>query len=53
MKKVLYDKSKNQYICSAHGATFDLTGKGTNKNGSSGLTIYKTLLNGTILRVYY
>lgn len=52
-KKVLYDKSKNQYICSAHGATFDLTGKGTNKNGSSGLTIYKTLLNGTILRVYY
>lgn len=51
-KKVMYDKSKNQYFCTAHGATFNLAGTGTNTNGKGGLTIYKTSLSGTVLRVF-
>jgi cytochrome b6-f complex iron-sulfur subunit len=50
--QVAYNKASNNYVCSAHNATFDLTGKGTNSNGSKGLTIYKTSLSGTSLRVY-
>lgn len=50
--QVAYNKATNNYVCSAHGANFDLTGKGTNSNGSGGLTIYKTQLTGTKLRIY-
>jgi cytochrome b6-f complex iron-sulfur subunit len=50
--QVSYNKAANNYVCSAHGATFDLAGKGTNSNGSGGLTIYKTQLTGTKLRVF-
>ncbi len=50
--QVSYNKASNNYVCSAHGATFSLTGAGTNSNGSGGLTIYKTTLTGTKLRVY-
>ncbi|MDZ7876423.1 MAG: Rieske 2Fe-2S domain-containing protein [Saprospiraceae bacterium] len=50
--QVIYNKTANSYQCTAHGATFDLLGKGTNSNGSKGLTIYKTTLTGTKLRVY-
>jgi cytochrome b6-f complex iron-sulfur subunit len=51
-KKVTYDKDTNQYYCTAHGAEFDLAGKGKNSLGNKGLTIYKTTLTGTTLRVY-
>ena len=44
--------SQGQWYCTAHGATFDATGKGLNSNGSKGLTIFKTTLTGTSLRVY-
>jgi nitrite reductase/ring-hydroxylating ferredoxin subunit len=51
--QVSYNKAANNYVCSAHGATFSLAGAGTNSNGSKGLTIYKTqLLTGNKLRVY-
>jgi cytochrome b6-f complex iron-sulfur subunit len=50
--QVIYNKTGNNYSCTAHGATFDLAGKGTNDNGSKGLTIYKTALSGTKLRVF-
>ncbi|MEI6411911.1 MAG: Rieske 2Fe-2S domain-containing protein [Bacteroidota bacterium] len=50
--QVTYDKSANAYYCTAHGARFSLQGSGLNANGSGGLTIYKTTLTGTILRVY-
>lgn len=51
-RQVIYDKSANGYYCTAHGARFDLNGKGLNGNGSGGLTIYKTTLTGNSLRVY-
>ncbi len=51
--QVTYNKAGNNFNCSAHGANFDLTGKGTNSTGSGGLTIYKTqVLTGNKLRVY-
>lgn len=51
-RQVIYDKSANGYYCNAHGARFDLNGKGLNGNGSGGLTIYKTTLTGNSLRIY-
>jgi cytochrome b6-f complex iron-sulfur subunit len=51
-RQVIYDKSANGFYCNAHGARFDLNGKGLNSNGSGGLTIYKTTLTGNSLRVY-
>jgi Rieske Fe-S protein len=50
--QVIYDKSSNGYYCNAHGARFDINGKGLNSNGSGGLTIYKTALTGNSLRVF-
>ncbi len=51
--QVTYNKAANNFICSAHGAAFSLTGAGTNSEGSKGLTIYKTeVLTGNKLRVY-
>jgi cytochrome b6-f complex iron-sulfur subunit len=51
-EKVSYVKAANNFKCSAHDATFSLTGAGTNSNGSRNLTIYKTTLTGTKLRVF-
>jgi len=50
--QVTYDGTNNQWYCTAHGARFNITGGGMNSNGSGGLTIYKTQLNGNLLRVY-
>lgn len=42
----------NEWYCTAHGARYSLSGSGLNSDGSKGLTIYKTTLSGTMLRVY-
>ncbi len=49
---IYYDPGNNDFQCTVHGARFDLAGKGLNADGSNGLTIYKTTLTGTSLRVY-
>ena len=41
-----------EWNCTAHGARFDQKGVGLNGNGKKGLTIYKTTLTGTNLRVF-
>lgn len=51
-QQISYKGAVNQWYCSAHGATFDINGVGQNANGSRGLTIYKTQLTGTSLRIY-
>lgn len=48
--KVIY--RNNEWYCTEHGARFALDGQGLNKNGSRGLTVYKTELNGNLLRVF-
>ncbi|MEN9296244.1 MAG: hypothetical protein RLZZ197_642 [Bacteroidota bacterium] len=40
------------FYCTQHGATFSITGAGTNANGSRGIQAYKTTLTGTSLRIY-
>lgn len=50
--QVTYDSNSNNWYCTAHGARFSITGGGLNSNGSSGLTIYKTQITGSSLRVY-
>ena len=41
----------DEWFCTAHSARFSLAGEGLNSNGSKGLTIYKTALDGDILQV--
>lgn len=52
LKKVTYNKATNEFFCTEHSARFDLTGKGLNKEGTKGITIYKTALTGKSLRVF-
>lgn len=42
----------DEWYCTAHGARFGLNGGGLNGNGRNGLKIYKTELNGNMLRVF-
>jgi nitrite reductase/ring-hydroxylating ferredoxin subunit len=51
LNQVTYRKSSNTFFCTAHGAEFSLTGSGLNSNGKGGLTLYKTTLTGTSLKV--
>lgn len=41
----------NEFYCSAHGARYDLAGKGLNSEGSRGLTVYTITQSGTILTI--
>jgi cytochrome b6-f complex iron-sulfur subunit len=50
-KQVAYRKASNDFYCSAHGANFDINGKGKNSTGSGGLTVYKAVLTGNNLRI--
>jgi cytochrome b6-f complex iron-sulfur subunit len=52
LKKMTYNKTTNEFFCTEHDARFDLTGKGLNKNGDKGITIYKTALTGKSLRIF-
>lgn len=51
-QQITYKGNQNQWYCTAHGATFDINGAGQNSNGSKGLTIYKTQLTASSLRIY-
>lgn len=50
LKQITY--YDGEWYCTAHGARFSEVGKGLNKNGSKGLTIYKTATDGKTLIVY-
>jgi cytochrome b6-f complex iron-sulfur subunit len=50
--QVSFRAASNDFQCSAHGATYNTAGAGTNANGSKGLTTYQTTLTGTSLRVF-
>jgi cytochrome b6-f complex iron-sulfur subunit len=51
-KQVTFDNAKNEFMCSRHGARFTTAGAGLNSEASKGLTIYKTALTGSSLRVF-
>lgn len=42
----------SEFYCTAHGARFDLTGKGKNSLGSRGIAAYKVITDGKTLVVY-
>lgn len=44
--------SEDEWYCPEHGARFSLSGSGLNRDGSRGLTIYQTTLEGDLLRVF-
>ncbi len=48
-KQITYATDK--FLCTAHGATYDNTGKGTNANGSAGLKAYTVTQSGTVLTI--
>ena len=41
----------NEFYCTAHGARYDLSGKGLNSEGSRGLTVYKVTQSGSVLTI--
>jgi cytochrome b6-f complex iron-sulfur subunit len=51
-KLVVFDGAKNEFNCSQHGARFSTAGAGLNSEASKGLTVYKTTLTGSSLRVF-
>jgi len=48
-RKVIFQN--NEYFCTEHGARFSLSGNGLNSDGSAGLTIFQTTLEGNILTI--
>lgn len=60
--KIEYWSQYNEWVCTEHGAAFDLNGNGTTTTeiqnsvdptyNDNGLTIYNTSLNGNMLRVF-
>lgn len=48
-KKVIFRNS--EFYCTAHGARFDLNGKGINSTGGNGIKIYETSLANNILSI--
>jgi cytochrome b6-f complex iron-sulfur subunit len=51
-KQVEFDKTQNEFKCTRHGARFSTAGAGLNSEASKGLTVYKTTLTGSSLRVF-
>jgi cytochrome b6-f complex iron-sulfur subunit len=49
-KEVIFQN--NEFYCTAHGARYTSKGVGINRDGSGGLTVYNTNLEGNILHVY-
>jgi cytochrome b6-f complex iron-sulfur subunit len=49
---VTYDASTNSFYCPAHGSIFSSSGAVTRGPAGSPLTVFKTTLSGTSLRVY-
>jgi cytochrome b6-f complex iron-sulfur subunit len=51
-KQVAFIAANNNFVCSAHGATFSVTGQGLNSTGAGGLRTYQTQLTGNNLRIF-
>lgn len=51
LPQVTFDGKRSVFLCSAHGAEFNLEGKGLNESGKNGLRIFQTSLDDTLLRI--
>ncbi|MEE9438743.1 MAG: Rieske 2Fe-2S domain-containing protein [Saprospiraceae bacterium] len=52
LSQITYKVSESAWFCTAHEALFSEEGEGLNANGSKGLTVFNTELNGNLLRVF-
>jgi len=52
LKEIIYDGSKEEWFCTAHGARYTTEGEGLNAFGQGGLVVYNTSLDGDTLRVF-
>ncbi|MEL6924400.1 MAG: Rieske 2Fe-2S domain-containing protein, partial [Bacteroidota bacterium] len=50
-KQVSFRANNGEWLCNAHGARFAFDGTGLNRKGEKGLTIYRTELTGSELRI--
>jgi nitrite reductase/ring-hydroxylating ferredoxin subunit len=52
LSQITYSDTEGAWLCTAHGASFSEAGIGLNANGSKGLQIFSTEVNGDSLRVF-
>jgi nitrite reductase/ring-hydroxylating ferredoxin subunit len=52
LSQITYSDIEGAWLCTAHGALFSEGGEGLNANGSKGLQIFNTEMNGDLLRVF-
>jgi nitrite reductase/ring-hydroxylating ferredoxin subunit len=52
LSQITYSGVEGAWLCTAHGALFTEEGEGLNANGSKGLQIFNTEINGDLLRVF-
>ena len=52
LSQITYSDTEGAWLCTAHGALFTELGEGLNANGSKGLQIFNTELNGDLLRIF-
>jgi nitrite reductase/ring-hydroxylating ferredoxin subunit len=52
LSQITYSDTEGAWLCTAHGALFKEDGEGINANGSKGLQIFSTEVNGDLLRVF-
>ncbi len=52
LKRIEYRKSKNDFYCGAHGASFSTSGSGNNSAAKAGLKVYNIDISGSQLHVY-
>lgn len=50
-KEVTFRKSNNDFYCPENGPTYNIAGKGTNSDGSGGVTVYQTTFSGSKLSI--
>ena len=49
IRKVIF--RNGEFYCTEHGARFDSSGKGLNKDGSRGLIVYKVTISDTLITI--
>jgi len=52
LTQITYSDTEGAWFCTAHGALFTEAGEGLNANGSKGLQVFETEVNGDLLRVF-
>jgi nitrite reductase/ring-hydroxylating ferredoxin subunit len=52
LAQITYSGAESGWLCTAHSARFSEEGEGLNANGSKGLQVFNTELDGSLLRIF-